>query len=41
VIGVCAGCDATAELIPFTNGKSYCPRCAEEVEAMGWASRRP
>lgn len=34
----CDGCDERAPLTPFTNGHSYCSRCAEEVRALGWAT---
>ncbi|MGE3857215.1 MAG: hypothetical protein AB7G21_09705 [Dehalococcoidia bacterium] len=33
------GCESPrgTRLVSMDNGKSYCPRCAEEIEASGWA----
>jgi len=39
--GRCAGCNQHTLLRPFDNGRAYCPRCAEEVTAMGWAKEIP
>lgn len=30
----CSGCDAKGCVIPFDNGRVYCPRCAEEVRDL-------
>jgi hypothetical protein len=34
---VCDGCDDDKPLTEFTNGRAYCERCGDEVQAMAWA----
>lgn len=37
----CDGCDRMSVVRAFDNGRSYCHRCAEEVQALGWARPEP
>lgn len=39
IVTKCDGCDKVERLIPFDNRRNYCLKCAEEIEAMGWAKR--